>query len=62
MGWEAEGPRRLDCQAAEHVLEILHQEAWDGAVEMWLFLKIKGPFFGSPCNKSSTILGSIVGP
>ena len=29
---------------------------------IWRFPKIRGPLFGSPYNKSPTILGSILGP
>ena len=32
------------------------------AIHIWGFPKIRGPFFGSPYNKSPTILGSILGP
>ena len=35
---------------------------FDGTVPIWGVPKIRGPIFGSPYNKSPTILGYILGP
>ena len=45
-------------------LEAVVQQGPPGSLNwaIWGFPKIRGPLFGSPCNKSPTILGSILGP